>query len=49
MHLFLDRMREIYATTDTITSLQGYAAKQGVLGQQRQQRRHETMFPRTPV
>ena len=33
MHLFLDRIREICATTDTITFLQGYAAKQGVLGQ----------------
>ena len=34
MHLFLDRMREIWATTDTITSLQ-VRRKQSVLGQQR--------------
>jgi len=37
--------REIYATTNTITSLQ--AAKQGVLGQQRLRRGREAMYPRT--
>jgi predicted amidohydrolase len=45
----LDRMREMRASTDTVTSSQNYAAKQGVLGPQWQRPElREVMYPRPP-
>ncbi len=45
----LDRTREMRASTDTVTSSQSYAAKQGVLGPQWQRPElRELMYPRSP-
>ena len=45
----LERAREMRASTDTVTSSQSYAAKQGVLGPQWQRPElREAMYPRPP-